>query len=676
MRVLTATTVGPIRLRNRIATTAHTTLFADADGYPSARLIEYQAARARGGVGLIISSGVRVRPASDIPNRLSASRDECIPRFAELAERIRSEGARFFVQLSETGRVHGTLRNPPVSPSPIPWRPFAPMPHQLSTGEAATIVAEFGAAARRIAAAGADGIELQLGHGTLLQQFLSPASNHRRDRYGGSSQARLQFPREVLQAVRSSVPTGTALSLRISADEFVDDGLHVEDMLEIVADLVEGAPVDLLNVSHSAYTDSSDSLTTQVADMSYPAVPFRHFGARFRTAFPHIPVLIACRVDTLELAEQLVEQGAADLVGMTRAHIADPDIVRKHLDGNSGTIRHCIACNQGCLGNLERGVPITCTVNPGVGFEAETDRYRQLTARLPSGTDQVDSGESGPTSDLVLVVGAGPAGLEAAIECRLAGLRVLVVERELEAGGQLRLASSVRGRELWRRAVDDQLDLARSLGVDIDFGTSCSATTVIRTSPASVVLATGSREAELAPLAGVRHLDIEEAVRSLPALREQPAVLVEDELGGWPAVALASDLCAAGVDVRLVTSNDQLAPLVTLYSKFGLLDRLRKGRARVHLMRKVEAGPNGLSLVDVVSGDREPIPEVGTVITAQARTADDTLAQDLRDAGYAGDIHLVGDALAPRTALEAIADGRAVAGLVVARSISAHGSPT
>lgn len=674
MKVLAPITVGPIRLRNRIATTAHTTLFADADGFPSERLIEYQAARARGGVGLIISSGVRVRAASDIPNRLSASRDACIPRFAELAERIRSEGAHFFVQLSETGRVHGTSRNPPVSPSAIPWRRFAPMPHQLSVDEAATIVSEFGAAARRIVAAGADGIELQLGHGTLLQQFLSPASNHRQDRYGGSPQARLQFPREVLQEVRRDIPSGMALSLRISADEFVDGGLHVDDMLEIVADLVDEAPVDLLNVSHSAYTDSSDSLTTQVADMSYAPAPFRHFGTRFRRAFPHTSVLAACRVDTLELAEELVEQGAADLIGMTRAHIADPDIVRKHTNGHSDTVRHCIACNQGCLGNLERGVSITCTVNPGVGFEAEADRYLQLTTRILSGPDRMDTSEPGRQPDLVLVVGAGPAGLEAAIECRLAGLRVLVVERELEAGGQLKLASSVRGRELWWRVINDQLRLARSLGVDIDYGESCSAATVVRVSPVAVILATGSREADLAPLAGIRHLGVEDAVRSLPALREQPTVLIEDELGGWPAVALASDLCTAGVDVRLVTTNDQLAPLVTLYSKYGLLDRLRKGRVRVHLMRKIEAGSTGLSLVDVVSGDRAEIPEVGTVITAQPRTANDALFQDLRDAGYAGDIHLIGDALAPRTALEAIADGRAIARRLIAGFSNAPGS--
>lgn len=657
MLALEPVDVGPVTLRNRVATSGHTTNMGDGDGFPSQSLIEYHRARARGGVGLIISSGVRVRPESDIPRKLSASRDACTAPFSALAEAIRSEGARFFVQLSETGRVHGTDRYAPIGPSAVPWRRFAPIPHALTVPEIKAIVGHFGAAAGRMRRAGVDGIEVQFGHGTLLQQFLSPVSNRRTDEFGASDSGRSRFARMVLEAVREEISDDMAIGVRISASEFISGGLGPDEMLEFVQNIRDSGPLDFLNVSHSAYTDEGDSLTTQSADMHYEPAPFRHLPALFKANFADLQIVAACAIGDLELAEEMLQAEVADIVALTRAHIADPDIIRKHIDGNHRAVRHCIRCNQGCLGNLERGVVISCTVNPSVGREGEGDRYRVLTERLADANRSRSTGTSGQA----IIVGAGPAGLEAAIEYRLRGYSVRVIERASEPGGLLRVVSSLAGREMWATVFQDQYRIASDLGVDFTFGTAATAAALMDHAPDVVVIATGSREEE-ASIPGVDHVhSVEEMLSYLPSRSPNDGgVVVVDHHGGWPAASVAQHLAAHDVPVCIVSEEDVFAPGITLYSKFGLMKRLRDHEVSVHLLRRVVCvTQEGVELEDVLSNSRTVVSGFNSVVLVAPRSAAGELGDELLQHGFSGHVITIGDAYAPRSVVEAIAEGRA-----------------
>ncbi|RBL87677.1 NADH:flavin oxidoreductase, partial [Streptomyces cavourensis] len=224
------------------------------------------------------------------------------------------------------------------------------------------------------ARAGYDGVEIHLGHGHLIEQFLSPFSNTRGDSYGGSLDGRLRFAREVLGSVVEQAPD-LPLGIRISTDEFLPGGLTPPDMVEIVDLLRREFPLLYVHTSHAAY-HGSYSLGTQMADMSFGHAQFRHHGALFKRELPGLPVLAVCRLDSLPQAADLVVKGEADLVGLARPHIADPHLVRRAEEGRAHEVRSCLACNQGCVGRLEASLPISCVVNPEVGSEREWARLR------------------------------------------------------------------------------------------------------------------------------------------------------------------------------------------------------------------------------------------------------------------------------------------------------------
>lgn len=270
--------LGPVRLRNRVFTSAYTTNLAE-NRRPSARYIAYQRERARGGVGLIITETILVHPAQpERPNRMRGFLDDAVPAFRELTDALHAEGTAVFAQLNHGGRHgggHSTLGSA-WSSSAIPWAAGAHVPHRMSKAEIGDVVGAFASAAARMVDAGFDGIEIHHAHGHLVQQFLSPATNRRDDAYGGSVENRLRFSHEVLDAVRDAVHGRVPVGIRISADEFIEGGLGLDDMLEIVGLIREHGPIDFLDVSHSAYIGEY-SLSTQMADMTHGTAPFRHF---------------------------------------------------------------------------------------------------------------------------------------------------------------------------------------------------------------------------------------------------------------------------------------------------------------------------------------------------------------------------------------------------------------
>jgi 2,4-dienoyl-CoA reductase-like NADH-dependent reductase (Old Yellow Enzyme family)/thioredoxin reductase len=672
-QLLSPVRIGPVALRNRVFVPGHTTNFGRAN-QPTERHVAYHAERARGGVALIITEAVRVHPTSAGRQiSLGSFTDASIPAYAAVADGVHEHGAAIFAQLMHAGRqANGdATRTAAWSSSPVPWAAGAHVPHAMGRDDIAVLVAAFAAAARRMRAAGYDGLEIHAGHGHLLQQFLSPHTNRRDDRYGGSLDNRLRLTREVLTAVLAAAG-GLPIGLRVSADEFLPGGLDPQAVLEIVGRLHAEFPLAYVHVSHSAY-HGSYSLATQIADMSFGHAPFRRHPALFKREFPDLPVLAVCRLDSLPEAAELIAAGDADLVGLARPHIADPHLVRKAAEGRQHETRSCLACNQACVSRLEASLPISCLVNPEVGAEREWSAAWSALAEQAAQAEQAEqaapteqaeqpAGGRGAAGRRVLVVGGGPAGLHAALAARRAGHRVTLAEAGDRLGGQVEIAARVASRERIGLLTSELArDVRAAAGIEVRLGWRVEAADVMAGDYSDVIVATGSRPACRHLPGGPPVLDLWRVVTELldPGRPVTGAAVVIDDEGSWAAASVVEQLARLGARVHLVSPTASVGARISTYSKLALLPRLAELGVRVHPMRTVQAaGPTSVRLVDTLSGDAEELTGVTVVIDAGSATADDRLYRDLEGRPDGPRVHLVGDANAPRTAFEAGYEGR------------------
>src|SRR5262245_54718519 len=426
--------IGPLTARNRVVLGAHFTMYSEPapvfgePGYFGERLGRYLADRARGGAGVIIAGQAQVHPttAYQMHNNAVAWRPEAVPHFRRLTDQVRAHGALAFLQLAHNGGVN----QGPWSKLPA-WAPSEvanslEAPKVLERADIAELVEHFALSAHHAAAGGFDGIEIHGAHGYLIHEFLSPRHNRRTDEYGGSLDNRLRFAVEVLTAVRAAVGSTVAVGLRLVGDEELGgNGLTAVEAAEIGARLEQRGLVDFLDVSVGI---SGIGMVRPV----YVPHGFGVYAARaVKAAVQQVPVFAVHRILTPDEAEAILARGDADAINLVRALIADPEWVSKAARGASAEIRKCTGCNQGCYGNLTLGLPITCVTNPAVGRDGE----------LGLGTL-----EPAPRSKRVVVVGGGPAGLEAAWVAAARGHRVTVLERSGELGGKIRLAQRLPGR--------------------------------------------------------------------------------------------------------------------------------------------------------------------------------------------------------------------------------------
>jgi mycofactocin system FadH/OYE family oxidoreductase 2 len=641
-RVFSPFRIGSVELRNRIFVPAHTTNYGE-DHLPSERHVSYHAEKARGGVGLIIFEAIRVHPTSIGRAQGVIGYDpRCVARFRRVVDAVHAHGTKLFGQIVHVGRhAEGYFaRTATWGASPIPWSPTGPIPHEMNEDEIAEVIAAHVLTARHLREAGLDGLEVHFGHGHLLQQFLSPASNVRTDAYGGSEENRLRFPLAVLRAVRDAMGPDFPVGVRISAEEFMQPGLTLEDMQRIVPRIAATVPVHFVNVSHSAY-HASYSLATQMADMHFPRAAFRYLPAGIKSAVPHLPVFAVCRFNRLELAEEVLAAGDADLVGMARAHIADPFVMAKATAGRLDHIRPCIACNQGCIAMVELHQPITCLMNPTAGKEAEWGEGTLAKA---------------PVRRRVLVIGGGPAGLEAARVAALRGHAVTVWERAAEVGGQVNLAARIPSRREFTEARTYFEQQCRALGVTIECGVEATAERVLAFAADAVVVATGARPKRIT-IPGVQHVySVEDALLEPDRLGQHVAFIEAD--GNWPSVATAEHLADLGKRVTLITAGAGYGSRITIYSMLAVRHRFRDKKIRVMSFRAVRALEGStLVLEDVSTGELDRLDDVDSVVAAAGGVAEDGLHRELR--GRVADLRMVGDCVSPRTALEAIYEGHA-----------------
>lgn len=646
-RLLQPYQLGPVQLRNRVVLPAHTTNFG-ANNLPTVRNMKYLAARAEGGVGLIITEAIRVHPSSAGRHlSLGSFDDESIPAYEMLTEGVHTGGAKIFAQIMHLGRqaAGDATRTAAWGASALPWARGAVAPHVMGSREIHTLVKAFGAAARRMRQAGFDGLEIHAGHGHLIEQFLSPATNQRTDKYGGTLTNRIRLCREVLEEVFSAAD-GLAVGLRVSVDEFIPGGMVPHDVLEVLDVLTQEFDLAYVHASHSAY-QSGYALSTQMADMHFPQTPFIEHARIIKEAFPQIPVIAVCRVDTLNRAAEIIEDGVADLVALARPHIADPQLVNKALSGASNTVVSCLACNQGCIGRVELNLPISCVVNPEVGEEGAWQKIRSL----PRQGDHLK----------VLVVGGGPAGMKAALSAHNSGAQVVLAEASHRLGGQVVMAAAVGGRDRLILATDELARDIAEAGIEVRLNHPITADAIIKEDFDHIVVATGSIPVKRSWPTSVPIVDAIEAINLISSnnLPQSGRVIILDEEGTWSAASVAEHLARSGLRTEIISPTATLFGRITTYTKANLLDRLASLPIGVRLMQDIAGFDGDTALLhNTVTGDTSTLDDVCLVVDVAPPRANDQLYADLQEISIGLDI--IGDANSPRSVLEAIYEGHRI----------------
>lgn len=464
--------IGSMKLRNRLVMPPMGTNFSAEDGSVTQRAIDYYRERARGGVGLVIVEGAYVHPLGKGSSlQMSLTDDDKIPGLSRLAKAIQAEGAKAAIQLFHAGRQVSSMiiGTQPISASDVPCMLVRETPRPMTLEEIEETIEAFGEATRRIRDAGFNAVEIHAAHGYLINQFLSPLTNLRKDKYGGDFEGRTRFLVEIIQRIQDKVGRKFPIICRMNGDDFFEGGITPEEAKRI-AQMAEKAGVDAIHVSGGIYDSENGEAT---APMWLPRgfmIPL----AQGIKEFVNIPVIAVGRINDVKLAEEIVERGQADLVSMGRALITDPELPRKAMEGRMEEIRPCIACNEGCINMLLFLKSVTCVLNAAVGREEEF---------------QIKPAEK---SKKVLVVGGGVGGMEFARVAALRGHSVSLYEKSKELGGQVLLASVPSFKYELKNIVPYFKHELERLGVDIHLGEEISESMVDDLAPDVVCIATGS----------------------------------------------------------------------------------------------------------------------------------------------------------------------------------------
>lgn len=633
------TRIGGLRLRNRAVMPAMGTGYGSASGEVTDRLIAYLERRAAGGAGLIITEVCAVHPAGKgFSSELGIYDDVFMPGLEALASAVKSRGAAVAAQLHHAGRetFEAVIGEQPVAPSPLPSRALGQVPRELTVSEIEELVLCFASSARRAREAGFDAVEIHGAHGYLINQFISPYSNRREDRYGGDAEGRMRFAREVVREVRREVGTGFPLIFRFSASELLKGGYDLDYILPHLPSLVEEG-LDALHVSCGVY-DSPGNPTCP--GFHHPeGINVERAAAVKRSV--SVPVIVVGKLHDPRRAQEVLAVGKADLVAFGRQHLADPSFLTKAAEGRHEDIRFCLSCNQGCIERLLFELkPITCTINPWCGREIE------------------ERGIRGKGGGHFLVVGAGPAGLQAAITIAEAGAEVRVIEKEDAPGGQLRAASRPPGKESLAGWVEWAVRRLRTLGAEMKTGQKAGVEDLEERTWKGVVSACGAIPV-IPALPGVDLPINAEAREVLLGLREvRGKVLV---VGAGPVgMETAHFLISRGCEVMVVEEKEH-PPVLPLTSHGYFLQRELREHGELYLAARVLEVKEGSALL-LVRGEEREI-EVDAVVWAVGSRPQKELADAARSAGI--EIAEAGDELAPARLLEAVHTGwEAALGLV------------
>ncbi len=527
--------LGPVEVRNRIVFSAHLTNYARG-GLPTEQHAAYYAARAAGGTGLIITEEHSTHP-TDWPYEklIHGFHRSVIPGYRKITDAVHRHRVPIFAQINHNGGQASSMfsRLPVWGPSPVADPLFREVPKAVTHAEIDEIVAGYALVAEHCAEGGFDGIELQCSHSSIVRGFLSPATNHRTDEYGGSLENRARLLVEIVAAVRKEIGRGLALGVRICGDELIEHGTTVDDAVRIAQIVEATGHVDYINTSIGVATAS---LFMIEASMHIPPGYAMFIPSAIRKAVD-LPVVGVGRFKDPLQAERALAEGHCDLVGIVRGQIADADFVAKARAGSTDETRLCLSCNQECVGRMGLNRWLGCIENPRTGRESEGVGTVRMTTKPKS----------------VMVVGAGPAGLQAAIAARRNGHQVTVYEKEPVAGGQVRLAASVPNRAEFGDMIRNQLTECRRLGVEFEYGVGVWPGLVEEKRPDHVIVATGAEPSRPYWVPG--DADNVADVRQVLDGSVEPFgdVVVFDEIGFHHATSTAEVLADRGCNVEIIT---------------------------------------------------------------------------------------------------------------------------
>jgi 2,4-dienoyl-CoA reductase-like NADH-dependent reductase (Old Yellow Enzyme family) len=529
--------------RNRLMSTAHEPAYTE-DGLPKKRYRLYHAEKARGGIALTMIGGSSV-VAPDSPQafgNILLYKDEVVRWLKELADDVHAHGAAVMIQVTHLGRRTSWSKAdwlPVIAPSNVREPAHRAFPKIMEDWDIARVIEAYADSAERVKAAGLDGLELEC-YGHLIDQFWSPATNKREDAYGGSLDNRMRFGLEVLSAVRERVGQDFIVGVRMVCDEDWDRGLSREEGVSIARRLAASGLIDFINVIRG-HIDTEEALSHVIPGMGSRSAPHLDFSGEVRAA-TRMPTFHAARIQDVATARHAIESGKLDMVGMTRAHLADPHIARKVAEGREHQIRPCVGMGY-CIDSIYSGEAV-CVHNPATGREAT----------IP----HIIAKSAGPKRKVV-VVGAGPAGLEAARVAGERGHEVVVFEAGAQAGGQVRVAAGLRRRREIMGIVEWRLAECVRLGVEIRCNAYSEAADVMAEDPDVVVVATGG-------VPNLSFLDAGDALATSSwdiltgAVKPAASVLLYDDNGAHPGMTAAEFIAGAGSELEVVTPDRMLAP--------------------------------------------------------------------------------------------------------------------
>lgn len=621
--------LGSLRLRNRILMAAMGNNFSQPDGTVSDRAIAYYTARAHGGAGLIITETSPVSLSGRHRTRSLCAYDESfLPGLRRLVASVHAEGAAVALQLHHAGRLADPTitGSPALAPSPIPRAPGLTAPQGMSEEEIEATVADFAEAACRAQRAGFDAVEVHGAHGYLIHQFLSPRLNHRKDSYGGNSENRGRLALEILRRVRKGVGEAFPVIFRLSAREYVEGGYLLEEAVDWAVE-AERAGASALHVSGGT-TESLSGAARVIPPMVLPEGFHVPLAAAIKKRV-RIPVIAVGRLGNPEMARRVLEEGSADLIAAGRAFLCDPHWPRKALRGEPERIRPCVACNT-CIWKLFQQEDLTCFQNALLGKE-----YLYRT-------------EPAERKRKVLVIGGGPAGLEAARVAGKRGHRVTLWEKSSLLGGQMLLASIPPHKQTFRRALDWLIREAEREGVEIRLNTEGNPDNIRREKPDEVIIAAGARPIFPETFSGSEVMTAWEVLAGRKTGKE---VLILG--GGMVGMETAEFLSSKGCRVTVVEMLPKLAADMEGTTRALLLERLPTSGISVRVSTKAEQVQGGQVWVE--SGEGKETLQGNTIVLALGSHSSREIWPALE--GEAFGSHPIGDSLEPRRAKEAIHEG-------------------
>lgn len=624
--------IGKMELRNRIVLPPMVRNWGTEEGLVTDRLVNHYRELARGGTAMLITEASFVSPeGKGFGREMGIDRDECLPGLKKLAGAAHEHGAKIGPQLYHAGRQTNSKVTgvQPVAPSPIACPVMQEEPHELTIEEITAIEDKFADSARRAKEAGFDFVEVHGAHGYLIMQFLSPYSNKREDEYGGSLENRFRFVKNIIAKIRQQVGEDFPIIVRISGEEGVPNGLELKDTQEI-AKMLEGLGIDALHVSIGNYATYQEGL--MIPPMAIEAGPLVYLAAGIKEAV-NIPVITVGKINTPELAEAIITSGQADLVALGRELIADPKWPDKVENNSIPDINRCIACNQGCIDRLFQQEDTQCLVNPCFGREEE---FKIEPAK------EVKN---------VMVIGGGPAGMQAAIVAKARGHNVSIYEKSGELGGELKLAEIPPHRQGMTWFKEYLIGRVHKMEIEEHLNTEVTRDIVAKNDIDHVIIATGS-ECAMPNIPGV---DSPIAVMPPQALTGEAKLGKKVIIAGGGSVGseTAEYLAEKGHRVIITEMGDGIASDMGISDRHLLLERFKKMGVEIMTNAKIiKISGQGLS---INRQGKEEFIEADNIVLCLGAKPINYLAKEISDLTAVVDI--VGDAKQPRTVLEAVYEG-------------------